>query len=79
MFTAAVHAQPAYDTCLARCELGTRWERGVFKFDKAIEDKVDTDGRIPSQEYWGEAGKASDRIMLQVQDIHDALPYDFFG
>jgi hypothetical protein len=41
---ALLHAQPAYDTCSARCELGMRWERGVFKFDKAIEVKVDADG-----------------------------------
>jgi hypothetical protein len=70
MFTAAaaaialLHVQPAYDTCSARCELGMRWERGIFKFDKAIEGKLDADGGTPAQEYWGEAGKADDRIVL---------------
>jgi hypothetical protein len=41
-----------------------RWERGIFKFDKAIEGKLDADDGTPAQEYWGEAGKADDRIVL---------------
>jgi hypothetical protein len=50
-----------------------RWERGIFKFDKAIEGKVDLEGRIPSEEYWFEAGKADDRIMLPAP--RTVVPY----
>jgi hypothetical protein len=38
-----------------------------------LKGKVDADGRILSQEYWSEAGKADDRIVLPAP--RTVVPY----